>query len=163
MGYTQRSSCREPELVAANYYFGHQCQHVVIRITEKSHPDLDVAQRRDQMRFAQKSDAARQQGLMGRVDFRDGVVDHRCWMIGSNAVDPGWVPTRMGGAGAPDDLVQGHETQVWLAASDDRAARASGRYWYHREPRAAAPQALDPRFQDELMDRLAALTGLPFP
>ena len=37
----------------------------------------------------------------------------------SNAVDPGWVPTRMGGPGAPDDLVLGHRTQTWLAVSDD--------------------------------------------
>ncbi|HEY1180097.1 MAG TPA: short-chain dehydrogenase, partial [Phytomonospora sp.] len=35
----------------------------------------------------------------------------------SNAVDPGWVPTRMGGPGAPDDLELGHRTQEWLAAS----------------------------------------------
>ena len=37
----------------------------------------------------------------------------------SNAVDPGWVPTRMGGRQAPDDLRLGHVTQVWLATSDD--------------------------------------------
>ena len=37
----------------------------------------------------------------------------------SNAVDPGWVPTKMGGPGAPDDLTQGHLTQTWLAVSDD--------------------------------------------
>lgn len=28
-----------------------------------------------------------------------------------HAVDPGWVPTRMGGAGAPDDLVEGRSTR----------------------------------------------------
>ncbi|HSS94983.1 MAG TPA: SDR family NAD(P)-dependent oxidoreductase, partial [Candidatus Dormibacteraeota bacterium] len=33
----------------------------------------------------------------------------------SNAVDPGWVATRMGGPGAPDDLQRGSETQAWLA------------------------------------------------
>ena len=30
----------------------------------------------------------------------------------SNAVDPGWLPTKMGGPGAPDDLTQGHLTQT---------------------------------------------------
>jgi NAD(P)-dependent dehydrogenase (short-subunit alcohol dehydrogenase family) len=40
--------------------------------------------------------------------------------VSSNAVDPGWVPTRMGGPGAPDDLEEGHRTQTWLATSDDR-------------------------------------------
>ncbi|MFL5773582.1 MAG: SDR family NAD(P)-dependent oxidoreductase, partial [Flavisolibacter sp.] len=28
----------------------------------------------------------------------------------ANAVDPGWVPTKMGGRGAPDDLHKGYET-----------------------------------------------------
>lgn len=28
-----------------------------------------------------------------------------------HAVDPGWVPTRMGGPSAPDDLTEGHRTQ----------------------------------------------------
>lgn len=79
----------------------------------------------------------------------------------SNAVDPGWVPTKMGGAGAPDDLTQGHLTQTWLAVSNDEAAMVSGKYWYHREQRQPAPDALDPRFQDRLVARLAELTGIP--
>ncbi len=41
----------------------------------------------------------------------------------SNALTPGWVPTRMGGPGASDDLEQGHLTQAWLAVSDDPEAR----------------------------------------
>jgi NAD(P)-dependent dehydrogenase (short-subunit alcohol dehydrogenase family) len=77
----------------------------------------------------------------------------------SNAVDPGWVPTKMGGAGATDDLEQGYRTQTWLAVSND-AATVSGGYWYHRQQQAPAPQAHDAAFQDQLMDRLAALTGI---
>jgi NAD(P)-dependent dehydrogenase (short-subunit alcohol dehydrogenase family) len=76
----------------------------------------------------------------------------------SNAVDPGWVPTKMGGASAPDDLEQGHLTQTWLATSDAAAARRSGLYWHHREPRKPAAQSLDPKFQDELIGKLATLT-----
>lgn len=49
----------------------------------------------------------------------------------SNAVEPGWVPTKMGGPGATDDLQQGHLTQVWLAVSDDAEAKVSGQYFYH--------------------------------
>src|ERR1700734_1844429 len=49
----------------------------------------------------------------------------------SNALEPGWVPTKMGGAGAPDDLDAGHRTQVWLAVSDDPGAKATGEYFYH--------------------------------
>jgi NAD(P)-dependent dehydrogenase (short-subunit alcohol dehydrogenase family) len=78
----------------------------------------------------------------------------------SNAVDPGWVPTKMGGPGAPDDLTMGHLTQTWLAVSDDSAARTSGGYWYHRKRLKPAADALDPNFQNRLMARLAEMTGL---
>jgi NAD(P)-dependent dehydrogenase (short-subunit alcohol dehydrogenase family) len=88
----------------------------------------------------------------------------RVWPeVRSNAVDPGWVPTRMGGPGATDDLEMGHLTQTWLAVSDDAAAASSGGYWYHRRRQAPAPDAGDPAFQDELMGRLAALTGVALP
>jgi NAD(P)-dependent dehydrogenase (short-subunit alcohol dehydrogenase family) len=80
--------------------------------------------------------------------------------VASNAVDPGWVPTKMGGRGAPDDLEQGHLTQTWLATSDEPAAKSSGSLWFHRAKQQPAPQSLDTRFQDQLMQRLAALTGI---
>ena len=74
-----------------------------------------------------------------------------------HAVDPGWVPTRMGGPGAPDDLDLGHRTQTWLAVSD--APDTSG-YWYHQQRRPPAPAALDDHFQDALLDELARLTAV---
>lgn len=78
----------------------------------------------------------------------------------SNAVDPGWVPTKMGGPGAPDDLTLGHLTQTWLAVSNDPAAKVSGGYWHHRKQQQPVPEAHDPRFQDRLIARLAELTGI---
>jgi len=85
----------------------------------------------------------------------------RAWpQVLSNAVNPGWVPTRMGGADATDDLEHGYRTQTWLAVSNDAAATVSGGYWYHRQRQTPAPEAGDPAFQDRLMDRLAALTGV---
>ncbi|MEO8061233.1 MAG: SDR family NAD(P)-dependent oxidoreductase [Pseudomonadota bacterium] len=78
----------------------------------------------------------------------------------SSAVDPGWVPTRMGGAGAPDDLEQGHLTQTWLATSDDAAAKVSGGYWHHRKQQKPAAPAREPAFQDRLIARLGELTGI---
>src|SRR5262249_49334306 len=64
----------------------------------------------------------------------------RAWPeVLSSAVDPGWVPTRMGGAGATDDLEMGHLTQAWLAVSNDAAATVSGGYWYHRQRQGAPP------------------------
>jgi NAD(P)-dependent dehydrogenase (short-subunit alcohol dehydrogenase family) len=77
----------------------------------------------------------------------------------ANVVDPGWVPTRMGGPGAPDDLVAGHETQVWLAVSDDTDATTSGGYWYHRQRRDPAPAVTVEAFGDALRVELERLTG----
>jgi hypothetical protein len=47
-----------------------------------------------------------------------------------------------------------------LTGSNDAAAAVSVGYWYHRQRHRPAPQARDPAFQDQLMDRLAALTGV---
>jgi NAD(P)-dependent dehydrogenase (short-subunit alcohol dehydrogenase family) len=79
--------------------------------------------------------------------------------VHSNAVDPGWVPTRMGGPGAPDDLRLGHRTQEWLATSDEPDARTSGGYWYHQQRRDPHPAVGDHPFQDALLDALAEATG----
>ncbi|HEX8505605.1 MAG TPA: SDR family NAD(P)-dependent oxidoreductase, partial [Hymenobacter sp.] len=51
--------------------------------------------------------------------------------VQSNALEPGWVATKMGGAGAPDSLEEGTKTQVWLATSQDPAATVTGQYFYH--------------------------------
>lgn len=80
--------------------------------------------------------------------------------VRSNAVDPGWVPTKMGGAGAPGDLVMGYLTQTWLAVSHEPAANVSGRYWHHRKQQPPAAEVADAGFQDRLMSRLAELTGV---
>ncbi|HJS88492.1 MAG TPA: SDR family NAD(P)-dependent oxidoreductase [Steroidobacteraceae bacterium] len=85
----------------------------------------------------------------------------RHWpMVLSNAVDPGWVPTKMGGPGAPDDLALGHLTQTWLAVSEDAAAKVSGGYWHHRKRQEPAAEALDADFQHRLIAKLAELTGV---
>jgi NAD(P)-dependent dehydrogenase (short-subunit alcohol dehydrogenase family) len=80
--------------------------------------------------------------------------------ICANAVDPGWVPTKMGGAGAPDDLEQGYQTQVWLAVSNDPEAKVSGQYFYHQKMARFNPAADDIRFQDQLIENCARFTGI---
>jgi NAD(P)-dependent dehydrogenase (short-subunit alcohol dehydrogenase family) len=77
----------------------------------------------------------------------------------SHAVDPGWVPTRMGGRGAPDDLTAGHETQAWLATHHD-VTPSTGGYWYHRQTRTPHPATLDERFQEQLIAALERHTGI---
>jgi NAD(P)-dependent dehydrogenase (short-subunit alcohol dehydrogenase family) len=81
----------------------------------------------------------------------------------SNALEPGWVPTRMGGPGAPDDLSLAPVTQAWLAVSDDPAATVTAGYFYHQQPRQVHPAARDTAFQDQLLDYCASLTGIALP
>lgn len=71
-----------------------------------------------------------------------------------NAVDPGWVPTRMGGSGAPDDLREGAMTQVWLASSNDPEALVSGRYFHHRKEHRSNPIADNENAQEKLISYL---------
>jgi NAD(P)-dependent dehydrogenase (short-subunit alcohol dehydrogenase family) len=87
-------------------------------------------------------------------------VARRWPSVRSNAVDPGWVATKMGGRGAPDDLGQGAVTQAWLATSDDQAATGTGGLFYHQRPRDTHPAAHDPEVQDGLLAACAALTGV---
>jgi NAD(P)-dependent dehydrogenase (short-subunit alcohol dehydrogenase family) len=78
----------------------------------------------------------------------------------SNALEPGWVPTKMGGPGAPDDMDQAHRTQAWLAAGDDPKARVTGEYFYHLKRMAPNPQARDPTLQDRLIAICAEVSGV---
>jgi hypothetical protein len=81
----------------------------------------------------------------------------------SNALEPGWVPTKMGGSGAPDDLDQAHRTQVWLAVSEDPAARVTGEYFYHFKLRAPNSAARDVKQQEGLLKACQALCGIEMP
>lgn len=108
----------------------------------------------------------------GRVSYSDSKLHvvmlcmavARHWPdVYTNAVDPGWVPTRMGGSGAPDDLQKGYETQTWLAASDDSGAKVSGRYFFHQRESRFNPQAADVRLQERLLGLCGEITGITFP
>ncbi len=81
----------------------------------------------------------------------------------SNAVNPGWVPTKMGGPGAPDILQKGYETQVWLAVSNDEKAKVTGQYFYHQKARNCNPEAEDVILQDKFLAICKEITGISFP
>lgn len=83
-------------------------------------------------------------------------VARRWPSVPSNAVDPGWVATRMGGRGAPDDLNQGHVTQVRLALGE---IAGTGGYYYHEQLTNTHPSAGDPALQDAFLATCAELTG----
>ncbi|MDN5275623.1 MAG: family NAD(P)-dependent oxidoreductase [Candidatus Saccharibacteria bacterium] len=86
----------------------------------------------------------------------------RLWAsVYANAVDPGWVPTKMGGSGASDDLQQGVETQVWLAVGDD--AVGTGRYYFHRQEDSYSPKADDIELQDKYLACMKEVSGIEIP
>ncbi|RWZ58457.1 SDR family NAD(P)-dependent oxidoreductase [Labedella populi] len=75
------------------------------------------------------------------------------------SVDPGWVPTRMGGPSATGDLRLGHITQTWFATSGEIDRSVSGGYWHHKAQQRPHPSAVDTAFQDRLIEALEAITG----
>ena len=81
----------------------------------------------------------------------------------SNSLEPGWVPTKMGGPGAPDDMDQAHRTQAWLAAGDDPKADVSGLYFHHLRSMRPNPQAHDTALQDRLIGLCAEISGVSLP
>ena len=88
----------------------------------------------------------------------------RYWAdVYSNAVDPGWVPTKMGGHGAPDNLEKGYQTQVWLAVSNDKEAKVSGRYFHHKRQDTYLPVANDVKVQEKFLAMCEQVTGVHFP
>jgi NAD(P)-dependent dehydrogenase (short-subunit alcohol dehydrogenase family) len=81
----------------------------------------------------------------------------------SNALEPGWVATKMGGPGAPDDMDAAHRTQVWLAVSQDPAATVSGKYFFHMRQRTPNPAAHDAGRQHALLEACKRLSGIEMP
>jgi len=90
-------------------------------------------------------------------------VARRWPQVYANAVDPGWVPTKMGGKAAPDDLQKGYETQVWLAASNERPAKVSGQYFHHQKESPHNPEADDVELQERFLSLCKEITGVSFP
>ena len=78
----------------------------------------------------------------------------------SNAMDPGWVATKMGGPRASDDLDKGHRTQVWLAVSEDPATKVTGRYFHHLKPRTPNPASHDVDLQERLLSACRQFSGV---
>jgi NAD(P)-dependent dehydrogenase (short-subunit alcohol dehydrogenase family) len=87
-------------------------------------------------------------------------IARRWTNVFSNALEPGWVATKMGGAGATDDLDEGHRTQVWLAVSDDPAATVTGEYFYHMRLRAPQPATRDLERQEKLIEACKGFSGV---
>ena len=83
--------------------------------------------------------------------------------VRSNALEPGWVATKMGGAHATGDLDAAPRTQVWLAASDDAGAAVTGGYFYHLHPRKPSGATGDTDRQERLLAECTRLSGVALP
>lgn len=90
-------------------------------------------------------------------------VARRWSSVRSNAVDPGWAPTRMGGPSAPDDLDEGYRTQAWLAEGTESATMVSGKYFHRQRIAHADPATHDERLQDDFLALCAEISGIDFP
>ena len=87
-------------------------------------------------------------------------VARRWKNVFSNALEPGWVATKMGGPGAPESLEEGARTQVWLATSDEPAAKVTGEYFYHMKLRPPAAAARDAELQEKLLNACEQFSGV---
>ena len=90
-------------------------------------------------------------------------IARRYPQLRSNAVDPGWIKTKLGGQGATDELPVGARTQVWLATSDDSDAAVTGRYFKWQAELRANSDAYDTHLQDALLAACATLVGAALP
>ena len=87
----------------------------------------------------------------------------RNWpQVYANALNPGWVPTKMGGSGAPGDLKKGYETQVWLAVSNDEKAKVSGHFFYHQKEISYNREADEVLLQERFLSLCGEITGVSF-
>ncbi|KAI1799166.1 putative short chain dehydrogenase [Daldinia bambusicola] len=90
----------------------------------------------------------------------------------SNTLSPGWVPTKMGGSSAPDNIDAAVDTYVLLAEGSGSAEGQTGKYWYQSLARSSAGsghetsylKALDDEAtQDKLIRTLEEISGVQPP
>ncbi|KAI2632474.1 NAD(P)-binding protein [Hypomontagnella submonticulosa] len=80
--------------------------------------------------------------------------------VTSNALTPGWVPTKLGGRGAPDDIDAAVDTYVMLAEGSGTAEGKTGKYWYQRRETSYSSAADDEARQNQLIQILGEISGV---
>ncbi|KAI0469614.1 short chain dehydrogenase [Xylaria cf. heliscus] len=85
--------------------------------------------------------------------------------VTAHSVDPGWVPTKMGGAGAPGDIHEAERLYIMLAEGSGEAEEKNGCFWENgtRGPAQAKKDAYDEPAQDALLKKLEEITGVAVP
>jgi NAD(P)-dependent dehydrogenase (short-subunit alcohol dehydrogenase family) len=83
----------------------------------------------------------------------------------AHSIDPGWVPTKMGGAGATGDLNESVRMYVMLAEGSGEAEGKTGCFWENgkKGPAQSKKDACDQRAQDALLKKLEEVTGVSVP
>ncbi len=82
--------------------------------------------------------------------------------ITSNAVSPGWVATKMGGASAPGSMKKAVDLLSWLAVSE-RKETGTGKYFAAQDRGVAHKSASDEQTQDEFLKICEKISGISFP
>jgi NAD(P)-dependent dehydrogenase (short-subunit alcohol dehydrogenase family) len=81
----------------------------------------------------------------------------------ANALNPGWVPTKMGGPSATDSVESGYQTQEWLAVSNDEQVKVSGRFFYHKKQISYNVEADNVHLQEKFLSLCKEITHISFP
>jgi NAD(P)-dependent dehydrogenase (short-subunit alcohol dehydrogenase family) len=81
--------------------------------------------------------------------------------VKSNSMDPGWMPTKMGGSSATGDLEDSIATYVMLAEGEEELAKKSGCYFTPAK-KEDSPQKVadDVSAQDKLLETCAEFSGV---
>ncbi|KAF1924724.1 NAD(P)-binding protein [Didymella exigua CBS 183.55] len=81
--------------------------------------------------------------------------------VKSNALDPGWVATKMGGRGATGSVDAAAETYVMLAEGEEENAKKTGQY-FRPAKRIGSPlkAADDEQLQDRLLEICSEFSGV---
>lgn len=84
--------------------------------------------------------------------------------VKSNALDPGWVATKMGGSSASGSVDAAVESYVMLAEGEEEKAKKSGSY-FHPSNREGTPHKVteDEKAQDKLIEICAEFSGVKPP
>ncbi|KAL2022937.1 hypothetical protein VTK56DRAFT_4152 [Thermocarpiscus australiensis] len=83
--------------------------------------------------------------------------------VGCYSLDPGWVPTKMGGRSAADRIEDGVDTYVMLALGEGEKRWSPGGYFRDSKERKPSAVAEDVKLQDQLLDELAQISGVVVP
>ncbi|KAH8891645.1 NAD(P)-binding protein [Thozetella sp. PMI_491] len=83
--------------------------------------------------------------------------------VPANVVDPGWVPTKMGGRSAPQSLDSAVDAFVMQALGNGAASGKTATYFRQSKAEASNEAALDVAQQDKLMKMLEDISGVSCP